>query len=217
MNHSISVSILSCDFLNLESEINKINDSNADWVHLDIMDGVFVPNISFGFPILKAIKKHSTKPLDVHLMIVEPERYINKFASYDIDYLSVHIEVCKHLNRTINHIKSLNTKVGVVVNPHTPILMLEDIISDLDMVCIMSVNPGFGGQKYIKNTLNKVTALKDLIIKKNAKTLIQVDGGIDIDNISELSKSGVDVFVVGSSVFDSKNVIEKIDILKNIK
>lgn len=216
MNHLIAVSILSCDFLNLKSELDKINESRADWVHLDIMDGVFVPNISFGFPILKAVKKHSDKLIDVHLMIVEPEKYIDKFASYNIDYLSIHFEACKHLNRTINHIKSLNIKAGVVISPQTPVLLLEDIINDLDMVCIMSVNPGYGGQKYIKNTLNKVSALKELILRKNSKALIQVDGGIDTDNIKELSKNGANVFVVGSSVFDSKNVVEKINSLKSI-
>ena len=216
MNHFIAVSILSCDFLNLKSELDKINESKADWVHLDIMDGVFVPNISFGFPILKAVKKHSDKLIDVHLMIVEPEKYIDKFASYNIDYLSIHFEACKHLNRTINHIKSLNIKAGVVISPQTPVLLLEDIINDLDMVCIMSVNPGYGGQKYIKNTLNKVSALKELILRKNSKALIQVDGGIDADNIKELSKNGANVFVVGSSVFDSKNVVEKINSLKSI-
>lgn len=212
----IAPSVLSANFGNLKNDLEMINQSEADWFHVDVMDGVFVPNISFGFPIIKEIKKHAKKPLDVHLMITQPERYIDEFGIYGADIISVHIEASTHLHRTIQQIKSLNIKAGVAINPHTPISSLQDIIADIDVVCLMSVNPGFGGQKFITNTFHKVAQLKQLIIEKNSKALIEIDGGVDFTNATELKKAGADVLVAGNTVFSSQNPTETISKLKNI-
>ncbi len=207
--------MLSADFGNLQRDINMINKSEADWFHLDVMDGVFVPNISFGFPIIKYIKQFAQKPLDVHLMIVEPERYFEEFKNAGADILSIHYEASRHLNRSINAIKNLGMQASVVLNPHTNIMLLEDIIKDLDMVLIMSVNPGYGGQKFIENSYSKISKLKDLIIKKNASTLIEVDGGVTLENSTKLIEAGADVLVAGNTVFSSSNPNETISKLKN--
>lgn len=211
----ISPSFLSADFLNLERDIEMINSSEADWFHLDIMDGVFVPNISFGLPVVSQIKKKATKPLDVHLMIVEPDNYIEKFKKAGADILTVHIEACKHLHRTIQNIKANGMKAGVSLNPHTNVDLLEDIIQELDLVLIMSVNPGFGGQKFIENTYSKVKKLKNLIIEKKSNAFIEVDGGVDNTNYKQLYEAGVDVLVSGSYIFKSENPKETIKLLKN--
>jgi len=216
MTHLISPSLLSADFGNLQKDIEMINQSEADWFHLDIMDGVFVPNISFGFPIIKFVKKHAKKPLDVHLMIVDPDRYIEDFQKVGADLLTVHYEACNHLHRTVQNIKSKGMKAGVSLNPHTSVHLLKDIIADLDLVLIMSVNPGFGGQKFIPNTIDKIKELKELIIQKNSKALIEVDGGVDNSNAKILIESGCDVLVAGSYVFGSKNQMETIKNLKNL-
>lgn len=205
MSHIIAPSVLSADFGNLERDCKMINESAADWFHVDIMDGVFVPNMSFGFPVLKAIQKHSTKPLDVHLMIIDPDRYVKQFAECGANYISVHYEACTHLHRSIQNIKSFNVKAGVAINPHTSIRLLEDTIADIDLVCMMSVNPGFGGQKFIENTYNKVADLKELILRKNSKALIEIDGGVDLNNYQKLIKTGADVLVAGNTVFSSAN------------
>ena len=201
--NKIAVSILNCDFGNLNREIEMINRSVAHWIHLDIMDGVFVPNISFGFPVIQAVKSKALKPLDVHLMIAYPDRYIKDFKSAGADWLNVHYETCPHLHRTVQSIKQEGMKAGVTLNPHTPVSVLEDIVADVDLVLIMSVNPGFGGQTFIENTYNKVACLREMIEKKGSKAMIQVDGGVDKTNIAKLSKAGVDVFVVGSFIFRS--------------
>jgi ribulose-phosphate 3-epimerase len=216
MAHLISPSLLSADFGNLQKDIEMINQSEADWFHLDIMDGVFVPNISFGFPVIKFIKKHAKKPLDVHLMIVDPDRYIEDFQKAGADLLTVHYETCNHLHRTIQNIKSKKMKAGVSLNPHTPVNLLKDIISDLDLVLIMSVNPGFGGQKFIPNTIDKIKELKELIIQKNSNALIEVDGGIDNKNAKILIEAGCDVLVAGSYIFGSQNQLETIKDLKTL-
>ena len=213
MNKKISVSILNCDFGNINREIEMINRSNADWFHLDIMDGVFVPNISFGFPIIHTVKSKATKPLDVHLMIASPDRYIKDFKAAGADWLNVHYETCAHLHRTVQNIKHEGMKAGVTLNPHTPVGMLEDILVDIDLVLLMSVNPGFGGQTFIENTYEKASRLREMIEKKGAKALIQVDGGIDTGNIKRLAKAGVDVFVVGSFIFraeDPESIIREL-------
>ena len=210
----IAPSLLSADFANLQKDINMLNESQADWLHLDIMDGVFVPNISFGMPVIEAIKKHSKKPLDVHLMIVEPDRYIDVFKNLGADILTVHYEACKHLHRTLQKIKNLGMKTGVSLNPHTPINCLEEVINDIDVVLLMSVNPGFGGQKFIENTYDKVKRLKKLIVEKKASTLIEIDGGVNLDNIKILKKAGADVFVAGNFIFKSENPIKTILELK---
>lgn len=215
MKHLISPSVLSADFANLISDIDMINQSSADWFHVDIMDGVFVPNISIGFPIIEAIKRHAKKPLDVHLMIVNPDLYIQRFAEAGANILTVHYETCNHLHRTLQSIKNENMKAGVVLNPHSPIHLLEDIITECDVVLLMSVNPGFGGQKFIKNTYSKIETLKNLIIRKNASTLIEVDGGVDIHNARKLIDCGADVLVAGNAVFKAKNPTEMIQQLKN--
>ena len=216
MAHLISPSLLSADFGNLQKDIEMINQSEADWFHLDIMDGVFVPNISFGFPVIKFIKKHAKKPLDVHLMIVDPDRYIEDFQKAGADLLTVHYEACHHLHRTVQNIKSKGMKAGVSLNPHTPVHLLKDVIADLDLVLIMSVNPGFGGQKFIPNTIDKIKELKELMIQKNSNALIEVDGGVDNSNAKILIDAGCDVLVAGSYIFGAENQMETIKGLKNL-
>ena len=214
MKKLIAPSVLAADFANLQRESEMLNNSEADWFHIDIMDGVFVPNISFGMPVLKAIGEHAKKPLDVHLMIVDPDRYIDTFADLNAAILTVHYEACTHLHRSLQKIKSCGMKAGVALNPHTPVHLLEDIIQDIDLVCLMSVNPGFGGQSFIENTYAKVKALKQLINKKGASTLIEIDGGVTDQNALALTEAGADVLVAGSFVFKSDNPTETIAGLK---
>lgn len=216
MTHLVAPSILSADFANLLPACELINNSKADYYHIDVMDGVFVPNISFGLPVIKAIKKHATKTFDVHLMIVEPDKYIKDFKAAGADILTVHYEACPHLHRTIQAIKAEGMKAGVALNPHTPINSLEDIIQDIDLVCLMSVNPGFGGQSFIENTYDKIKALKALITKKNSSALIEIDGGVSDKNAAELVACGADVLVAGSYVFGSKNPETTIEGLKSL-
>ncbi len=215
MDHLIAPSLLSADFSNLKADIEMVNNSDADWFHLDVMDGMFVPNISFGMPIISVVKKYATKPLDVHLMILQPERYIRNFKNAGADILTIHYEASTHLHRSIAEIKSNDMKAGVVLNPHTPINVLVDIIADLDVVLLMSVNPGFGGQKFIENTYTKISKLKNLIEKNDCNTLIEVDGGVTIDNAPKLVEAGADVLVAGNTVFGSSNPIHTIQKLKN--
>jgi len=205
MSHLIAPSVLAADFANIQRDFEMINTSNADWFHIDVMDGVFVPNISFGMPVISAMKKHAKKPLDVHLMIVNPDQYISTFKNIGADILTVHYEACSHLHRTLQAIKAEGMKAGVALNPHTPIHLLEDIIQDIDLVCIMSVNPGFGGQSFIEHTYKKVKELKSLINKHETSTLIEIDGGVNINNAKPLLDSGADVLVAGSFVFKSEN------------
>ena len=212
----ISPSILAADFANLQRDVEMLNSSSADWIHIDIMDGIFVPNISFGIPVLQAINKHAKKPLDVHLMIERPENYVEQFKNAGAEIISVHYEACEHLHRNLQQIKGLGCKAGVAINPHTSINLLEDTINDIDLVCIMSVNPGFGGQKFIENTYAKVARLKELILKNNAKTLIEIDGGVNANNARALLDAGADVLVAGSFVFNSSNPIDTITKLKNV-
>ncbi len=214
MSHLIAPSLLSADFANLKYDIEIINKSKADWFHLDVMDGVFVPNISFGFPVIKDINKYAKKPLDIHLMIIDPDRYIQQFKNVGADIITIHYETCKHLHRSISTIKSLGIKAGVAFNPHTNINLLEDVIQDLDLVLLMSVNPGYGGQKFIENTYSKILKLKQLIIKKNASALIEIDGGVNLDNYIKLIHTGADVLVAGNCVFSSKNPLQTISKLK---
>ncbi len=212
----IAPSILAADFANLQKETEMLNGSVADWIHVDVMDGMFVPNISFGIPVIQAIKKHSTKPLDVHLMIVDPDRYLQAFKNAGADNLSVHIEACHHLHRTVQAIKELGMKAGVAINPHTSISGLYDIIADIDLICLMSVNPGFGGQKFIENTYDKVSRLKDMILQKSSKAIIEIDGGVNIQNAPKIKQAGADALVAGNFVFSSSSPLEVIAELKNI-
>lgn len=213
MKPIIAPSILAADFANLQREVTMINESQADWIHVDVMDGVFVPNISFGIPVIKAIKKHAKKPLDVHLMIVQPERYIETFREAGADLLSVHIEASTHLHRTIQQIKTAGMKAGVAINPHTSVSLLRDVLADIDLVCMMSVNPGFGGQKFIENTYRKVAELKKLITETKSSALIEIDGGVNQENAKPLLEAGAQVLVAGNFVFsssDPKSVIQKL-------
>lgn len=216
MKHLVAPSLLSADFSNLRHDIEMVNHSLADWFHLDIMDGVFVPNISFGLPVVSAIKKYANKPLDVHLMIVQPERYIKQFSEAGADILSVQIEACTHLHRALHAIREEGMKAGVVLNPHTPVESLREIINDVDLVLLMSVNPGFGGQKFIENTFDKISRLKELILQKNATALIEVDGGVGTGNARKLVEAGVDVLVAGNSVFKASDPLAAIASLKHL-
>jgi ribulose-phosphate 3-epimerase len=212
----IAPSILAADFGNLQRDVEMINQSDAHWFHLDVMDGVFVPNISFGMPIINSIAKHASKTLDAHLMIIDPDRYIKTFADLGVDYLTVHYEACSHLHRTLQAIKAEGMKAGVALNPHSNINLLEDTINDIDLVCIMSVNPGFGGQSFIENTYSKVEKLKEMITKKNATTLIQIDGGVTNKNAKQLVEAGADILVAGSYIFRSENPTGTIVELNNL-
>ncbi|WP_350292964.1 ribulose-phosphate 3-epimerase [uncultured Croceitalea sp.] len=216
MSKKIAPSLLAADFGNLQRDVEMVNKSDADWHHIDVMDGVFVPNISYGMPVVKSIKNHATKPLDVHLMIVDPDRYITTFAELGADVLTVHYEACKHLHRTLQAIKDAGMKAGVALNPHTSVRLLEDTIQDIDLVCLMSVNPGFGGQSFIENTFQKVADLKKLIHKKSTATLIEIDGGVNANNAKQLVDAGADVLVAGSFVFKSENPTETIKNLKEV-
>ncbi len=216
MTHKVAPSILSADFLNLEADIEMINRSEADWIHCDVMDGTFVPNISFGFPVIKQIKKIARKPLDVHLMIVYPDKYIDVMKDAGAYMMTIHYEACLHLHRTVAAIHDAGMKAGVALNPHTPISLLEDIIHDIDMVLIMSVNPGFGGQRFIENSLRKINSLKEMISKRNLKTLIEVDGGVNVETGKKLVDAGADILVAGSAVFAESDPEDMIHRLKSL-
>ena len=210
MAHSIAPSLLAADFGKLNEAISEVNKSSASLLHLDVMDGQFVPNISFGIPVIEAVAKVSTKPLDIHLMIVDPDRYLSTYAAFKPEYLTIHLEASTHLHRSIHRIKELGCKAGVAINPHTNIELLRDTIKEIDLVCVMSVNPGFGGQSFIENTYDKVIALKELIDETNSNTLIEIDGGVTKDNADKLSRCGADILVAGSSVFRTPSIIEAI-------
>ena len=210
----IAPSILAADFANLENEVRMLNESEADWIHVDIMDGVFVPNISMGLPVVEAIRRHAAKPLDVHLMIVHPERYVEAFSKAGAAVISVHVEACQHLHRNIQQIKDLGCKAGVAINPHTSIIELENVIQDIDVVCLMSVNPGFGGQKFISNTFRKVSALKEMIQHTASKALIEIDGGVNQSNAGALLDAGADILVAGNFVFSAVDPRQVIKTLK---
>ncbi len=212
----IAPSILAADFANLQREVEMLNASQADWIHVDIMDGMFVPNISFGIPVTEAVNKHATKPLDVHLMIEQPDRYLEAFKKAGASVLTVHLEACKHLHRTLQHIKSLGCQAGVALNPHTPVSLLCDVLHDIDLVCIMSVNPGFGGQKFIEHTYSKVQELSGMIKARGSNTLIEIDGGVTKENAAKLTAAGANVLVAGSFVFSSQNPLATIQELKEI-
>lgn len=216
MNHKIAPSILSANFLDLKADIEMINNSEADWIHCDVMDGVFVPNISFGFPILKQVNEIARKPLDVHLMIVQPDKFINEVKGIGAYMMNVHYEACVHLHRTIGAIHEAGMKAGVTLNPHTPVHLLEDILHDIDMVLIMSVNPGFGGQKFIQHSIEKISRLKEMILKKNLQTLIEVDGGVNLETGEQLIKAGADILVAGNAVFSAPDPTAMIKKLKDI-
>jgi ribulose-phosphate 3-epimerase len=215
MNHLVAPSILASDFGNLQRDVEMLNRSEADWIHIDVMDGMFVPNISFGFPVMEAVKKHATKPLDVHLMIVDPDRYIKEFAEKGANSITVHFEACTHLHRTVQGIKESGCRAGVALNPHTPVAFLDDIIEDLDLVLIMSVNPGFGGQRFIPNTYKKLHDLKALSETRNPNLYIEVDGGVGEQNVKQLIDAGANVFVAGNSVFSAVDQLQAIKFLKN--
>jgi len=216
MSHLIAPSVLAADFANLQRDVEMLNASQADYIHVDIMDGVFVPNISFGLPVCEAIYKHAQKPLDVHLMIEKPENYIQAFHDAGAATISVHYEATNHLHRALEQIHNLGLRAGVAINPHTNVQLLEDVISDIDLVCLMSVNPGFGGQKFIENTYTKVKRLKEIIVDAGANTLIEIDGGVNIENAPKLIQAGADVLVAGSFVFKSDHPLDTIKELKNV-
>lgn len=217
MKHLVAPSILSADFANIQADVEMLNATQADWIHVDIMDGMFVPNISFGFPVVAAIKRHATLPLDVHLMIMDPDRYLEQFRAAGADVLTVHYEACTHLHRTVAAIKALGMKAGVALNPHTPVSVLEDIIGDIDLVCMMSVNPGFGGQKFIERTYEKVRRLRTMITAQGADVRIEIDGGVGAHNAAALLQAGADVLVAGNSVFAAPDPAQAITTLKNIR
>lgn len=217
MKPIIAPSILAADFANLQQEVEMLNRSEADWIHVDIMDGAFVPNLSFGIPVTEAIHRHAKKPLDVHLMIERPENYIEAFRKAGAEIITVHYEACTHLHRTLQQIKSIGCKAGVALNPHTPVQLLQDVIQDIDMVCLMSVNPGFGGQKFIENTYTKVRVLRHLMEQKGTQALIEIDGGVGTSNAAQLLEAGADVLVAGSFVFSSADPVETIASLKGIQ
>jgi ribulose-phosphate 3-epimerase len=216
MKTIISPSMLSCDFANIQRDVEMINASSADWFHIDVMDGVFVPNISFGFPVISAMKKHAKKPMDVHIMIENPDAYIQDFKAAGADILTVHYEACRHLHRTIQAIKAAGMKAGVALNPHTPISLLSDVIADLDLVLIMSVNPGFGGQKFIDHAVEKVKQTRSLIAASNSLALIEVDGGVNLETGKRLVDAGANALVAGSFVFNAENPTQTIQDLKNL-